>query len=171
MNPGKEYAAMIREQNKSAQILPLCMAWEFMPRPIQRTVHYESETLNKLARTNRWQLPSVLRQLMGQPEWALIVTDPWQIIQYVNEPFELMTGYNRDEVIGWKPSFLQGAQTDVAARQRMKLAIEQEKPNKEMVLNYHKDGSTYWCDITIFPVRNDRQQLVNFIALEQEMVL
>lgn len=171
MNPGKEYAAMIREQNKSAPALPLGMAWEFMPRPIQRTIHYESEALYKLAQTNRWQLPSLLRQLLVQPEWALVVTDRWQVIQYANESFELMTGYDQNEVIGWKPNFLQGAQTDLATRQRMKTAIEQEKHIKETVLNYHKDGTTYWCDITIFPVRNDRQQLINFIAFEREIVL
>ncbi|WP_420149086.1 PAS domain-containing protein [Spirosoma sp.] len=171
MNPGKEYVAMIREQNKSARSLPLYMAWEFMPRPIQRTVNYESEVLDRLVKINRWQLPTSIRQLLGQPEWALVVTDRWQTIQYVNEPFEQMTGYGLKEVVGQKPNFLQGINTDLGARQRMKMAIEQEEPSKEIVLNYHKDGTTYWCDITIFPIRNDRQQLVSFIAFEQEVTL
>lgn len=171
MNPGKDYANMIQEQNKSARILSLNMAWEFMPRPIQRTTRYGSDVLSDLAKTNRWQLPSPIRLLLGQPEWALVVTDSWQVIQYVNESFEQMTGYELTEVRGRKPNFLQGPETDPAARQRMRMAIEQQQPDKELLLNYHKDGSTYWCDITIYPVRNDRQQLVNFIAFEQEIAL
>ena len=168
MNPGKDYAIMIQEQTKLALTLPLGMAWEFMPRPIQKNLDFRSDALAALARSNRWQLPSPLRQLFGQHERAVIVTNRWQIIQYVNESFEHMTGYGMTEAVGRKPNFLQGHATDPAARQRMRMAIEQEQPNKEAILNYRKDGSTYWCDITIFPVRNDQQQLVNFIAFEQE---
>ncbi|UFH55613.1 PAS domain-containing protein [Spirosoma sp. KNUC1025] len=152
-------------------MLPLSMAWEFMPRPIHQPAFYESEALTRLAKTNRWQLPSTVRQLLRQPDWALVVTDRQQIIQYVNEPFMLMTGYNQAEVLGQKPSFLQGKATDMAASQRLKAGIDQGVPAKEMLLNYHKDGTTYWCDITIFPICNDRQQLVNFIAFEHETVL
>lgn len=171
MNPGKDYATMIREQNKSARILPLCMAWEFMPRPLQQTINYQSDELAALARTNRWQLPSPLRQLIGQQQWAVVVTDRWQIIQYVNESFEHMTGYDLTDVMGRTPKFLQGPETDPATRQRMRVAVEREQLSKEGVLNYRKNGSTYWCDVTIFPVRNDQQQLVNFIALEQETLI
>ncbi len=168
MIPGKDYGTMIREQNKSARILPLCMAWEFMPRPIQQPVNYPSNALAMLAQTYRWQLSLPLRQLIGQQKWAVVVTDRWEIIQYVNDSFEQMTGYDLAEVTGRKPSFLQGKETNSATRQRMRMAIEGEQPLKESVLNYRKDGTMYWCDITIFPVRNDHRQVVNFIALEQE---
>lgn len=171
MNPGKDYATMMQEQNKSARILPLGMAWEFMPRPIQRALHYESEALTKLVKKNRWQLSLPVRQLLEQPEWALVVTDRWQIIQYVNESFEQMSGYNQEEIIGQKPNLLQGPETDQATRQRFRIAIEQKQPTKEVILNYRKNGATYWCDITIFPVHNDQKQLVNFIAFEQERVV
>lgn len=171
MNPGKDYATMIREQNKSAQILPLHMAWEFIPRPIRQPVHYGSEALAKLAHTNRWQASLPLRQLFNQQKWAVVVTDRWEIIQFVNEPFEQMTGYSLTEAIGKKPNFLQGHATDPATRQRMRTALEQEQPIKEGVFNYRKDGTMYWCDITIFPVWNDQRQLVNFIALEQEIAV
>lgn len=168
MNPGKEYATMIYEQNKSARHQPFGMAWEFMPRPVSRPVHHESETLATLARANRWQLTWPIRQLFNQQEWAVIVTDRWEIIQYVNPLFEKMTGYGIAEVTGKKPNFLQGQETDSAARQRMRIAIDQQQPIKDNVLNYKKDGTKYWCHITIFPVCNDQQQIVSYIALEQE---
>lgn len=170
MIPGKDYATMIREQNKSARLLLLGMAWEFMPRPMQQPLTYPSDALASLAQAYRWQLSLPLRQLIGQQQWAVVVTDRWEIIQYVNEPFEHMTGYGLAEVTGRKPNFLQGKETDPATRQRMRTALGQQKPIKEGVLNYRKDGTTYWCDIRIFPVHNDQQQLVNFIALEQQTV-
>lgn len=168
MNPGKEYAAMINEQNKLARQQPFGMAWEFMPRPIAQPIQYESDTLATLARTNRWQLTWPIQQLFSQQEWAVIVTDRWEIIQYVNPLFEQMTGYEIAEVTGRKPNFLQGRDTDLATRKRMRIAIDQQQPIKDNMLNYKKDGTKYWCNVTIFPVRNDQKQVVNYIALEQE---
>ncbi|WP_461107739.1 PAS domain-containing protein [Spirosoma koreense] len=168
MNPGKDYAAMVREQNKAVRILPLHMAWEFMPRAIRKTVQYPSEALAALAQQNRWQLPVQARQWLGQPDWALVVTDPEQIIQYVNESFERMTGYAAEEAIGRHPSFLQGDSTDPLARLRIRTALETEQSIRETIHNYRKDNSVYSCDVTIFSVHNDLHQLVNFIAFEQE---
>lgn len=171
MNPGKEYAAMIYEQNKVARHQPFGMAWEFVPRPVPQPVHYESDTLAALARTNRWQLTWPIRHLFNQQEWAIVVTDRWEIIQYVNPRFEHMTGYEITEVTGKKPNFLQGKETDSATRHRMRTAIDNQQPIKDSVLNYKKDGTRYWCHITIFPVHNDHQQVVNYIALEHETPL
>ena len=168
MNPGKEYATMIYEQTKLARSQPLSMAWEFVPRPVPQPIQYQTEALATLARTNRWQLTWPLRQLFGQQEWAIVVTDRWEIIQYVNPIFEQMTGYEMAEVTGRKPNFLQGRETDFVTRQRMRIAIDKQEPIKDAMLNYKKDGTKYWCHITIFPVRNDDQQVVNYIALEQE---
>ena len=49
--------------------------------------------------------------------------------------------------------FLQGPKTDAAACARMGAAIRAGQTFSGTVLNYKKDGSTFWNEITIVPVR------------------
>ncbi|HKL03575.1 MAG TPA: PAS domain S-box protein, partial [Cryomorphaceae bacterium] len=100
----------------------------------------------------------------------IIMTDPDNQITWVNEAFENLTGYNLEEAIGKTPGeLLQGPETDPKAAHRLGKAIRNQQSAQEVILNYTKDGDTYWLDITIDPIFDDEGQCEGFIAIEKDV--
>lgn len=104
----------------------------------------------------------------SQPKIAIILTDVNRHIQWVNEAFTSITGYSMMEVIGKKPSILQGEKTKKEVILRIRDHLEAPNPVsfKEEIINYRKNGEAYSCRLVVHPIFNDEQQLVNFIAFE-----
>ncbi|MDY0040526.1 MAG: PAS domain S-box protein [Desulforhabdus sp.] len=101
---------------------------------------------------------------------AVIITDRVGYIEWVNEGFTRISGYSLEEAIGKKPGeILQGPETDSATVSRMSRAIRQGQSFSEEVLNYHKDGSTYWLSIAVTPINDENGELVRFIAIESDI--
>ncbi|MFD2570062.1 PAS domain-containing protein [Spirosoma soli] len=168
MNFTGPYDKQVADQYKTARITPLWSGWEFGHKSLLAN---SAAGWLALAREKQWQLPAPLRHNLISGEWAVVITDTAQVIQYVNSRFEQMSGYASHEVTGRSPSMLQGNNTDQLTRQRIKRALEQQKPVDERLLNYRKDQTPYWCNVSIRPIFNRQKELVNFIAFEQETVL
>ncbi|MCB9287048.1 MAG: helix-turn-helix domain-containing protein [Lewinellaceae bacterium] len=100
------------------------------------------------------------------PNIAVILTDAERKILWVNDDFTQITGYTLTEVIGKKPSLLQGPGTEREAITRIRRNLEHEVAFREEITNYRKDGEAYLCKLVIHPVFNRNQQLTNFIAFE-----
>lgn len=77
----------------------------------------------------------------------MIVTDPNRAdnpIIFSNRAFLEMTGYSSEEIIGTNCRFLQGPETDRAVVQSIREAIDERVDISTEILNYRKDGSTFW---------------------------
>jgi PAS domain S-box-containing protein len=97
----------------------------------------------------------------------MIVTDPSQSenpIIFCNEAFRRLTGYGDDEIIGRNCRFLQGPETDKATVARIRDAIAAGQDVAVDILNYRKDGSTFWNAVFISPVRDEAGAIVYFFA-------
>lgn len=99
---------------------------------------------------------------------ALVLTDTSKIIQWVNDGFPSMTGFRAEEAIGQSPRFLQGPLTSADSLETLKKGFGSAKPFSGEVINYRKDGEIYACKLTIFPLKNAGDQIVNYLALENE---
>jgi PAS domain S-box-containing protein len=98
---------------------------------------------------------------------AMVITDPQQQdnpIVFCNEAFQSLTGYGRDEIIGRNCRFLQGPDTDKAGVTKVRQAIERGSDVDVDLLNYRKDGSTFWNALYLSPVRNDDGKIQYFFA-------
>jgi len=111
-----------------------------------------------------------LEVLLQNPYEALIVTDPNQIIQWVNPGFTSMTGYSARYAIGRHPSFLQGPLTKEDTRVRIRLALKEHRATEEIIFNYRKNGDSYACQVQIFPLHNRHGENIHYLALEKEVV-
>ena len=97
----------------------------------------------------------------------VIITDADDRIEWVNPSFESLAGYTLDEVRGLRPGgFLQGPDTDAEARRRIAIAIAHGEPVRQEILNYSRQGNTYWLDLDIQPVHDEAGRLVNFVAVQ-----
>jgi len=124
--------------------------------------------LNALHDEKAWKNNINYREMLSRYK-AIIVTSPNQVIEWVSSGFQKMTGYAPIEVIGKSPSFLQGKDRDETHdRVEIRKAITEVKPVQAKLLNYRKNGDPYICELDIHPVYNDKDELVNFIAFENE---
>ena len=97
----------------------------------------------------------------------MIVTDPSQHdnpIVFVNDAFLKLTGYRRDEILGRNCRFLQGAATNDEDITRVRNAIARREAIEIDLLNYRKDGSTFWNRLLISPVFDTEGNLTYFFA-------
>ncbi|MFK7932928.1 MAG: helix-turn-helix domain-containing protein [Saprospiraceae bacterium] len=100
------------------------------------------------------------------PTVVVILTDAERRIQWVNDDFTTVTGYTLTEVIGKKPSILQGAESDPEVINRIRQGLSDQVSIKEQILNYKKDGTPYFCNLVIHPVFTPDNILTNYIAFE-----
>ena len=102
----------------------------------------------------------------------MVITDPAQPdnpIVFCNEAFQKLTGYDRAEIVGRNCRFLQGPDTDRAEVAKVRQAIEAEADVAVDILNYRKDGTTFWNALFLSPVRNDAGKVVFFFASQLDV--
>ena len=72
---------------------------------------------------------------------------------YVNQSFLAITGYAADEVLGRNCRFLQGRDTDPGPVDKLRRAIADGRSATVELRNYRKDGTPFWNEVHIAPVR------------------
>ncbi|NEU13092.1 PAS domain-containing protein [Methylobacterium sp. BTF04] len=102
----------------------------------------------------------------------MVVSDPHRPdnpIIFTNEAFLTMTGYGRDEVVGRNCRFLQGPETDRASVADLGRAIRAREEIAVEILNYRKDGSTFWNALFVSPIYDAAGELVYFFASQLDV--
>ncbi len=85
---------------------------------------------------------------------------------YVNKGFEEITGYKAREAVGRSCRFLQGAARDQPALQVLRNALNQGEPCDVRLRNFRKDGTPFWNELHISPVRDDQGELTHFVGIQ-----
>lgn len=102
----------------------------------------------------------------------VIISDSTGVITWVNESFTSKTGYTNEEIIGQKPHILlSGPETDPSVVQSIYDHLSHGKDFQGEILSYDKFGKPIWFHIDIAPVRNEKGELVKFIAVESDITL
>ncbi|NLS14418.1 response regulator [Vibrio sp. SM6] len=129
-------------------------------------------TKKMMTLTSELQL-SEFRATLGQvAEYAsdaVIISDANGLVIWVNKAFTDISGYTLDEVVGKKPgNLLQGKGTQLDDIRRLSEAIKQGQKIELEILNYHKNGTPYWLDLSINPIY-EQGKLVRFVAVERDI--
>ncbi len=131
-------------------------------------------------------LPAVARLQEGAPLDQLALKDraldvaaegitiadarlPDRPLIYANEGFERITGYPVAEVLGRNCRFLQGPRTDPAAIAEIRAAVAEPRECVVEILNYRKDGSTFWNRLSITPVRSLSGSVTHYIGIQSDV--
>jgi diguanylate cyclase (GGDEF)-like protein/PAS domain S-box-containing protein len=103
---------------------------------------------------------------------AVIITDarhPDHAIEYVNPAFERITGYAAREVIGRNCRFLQGNDRNQPPLQQIRAALRHHQEGKAVLRNYRKNGTVFWNDLLIAPVRDDQGEVTHFVGIVNDI--
>jgi PAS domain S-box-containing protein len=109
---------------------------------------------------------------MRATRMPMLITDPRRPdnpIVFANDAFTRLTGYSRDEVIGTNCRFLQGPETDAQSVASIREAIAGRRDISIDILNYRKDGTSFWNALFISPVSNEKGELQFFFASQVDV--
>jgi len=90
-------------------------------------------------------------------------------IIYANDAFQRITGYARAEVIGRNAHFLQGSETDPAAVEKIRRELAQHREVHVTLCNYRKDGTPFWNDLYISPVRDEQGAVTHYVGIQHDI--
>ena len=88
---------------------------------------------------------------------------------YCNAAFEKITGYAPEEVLGRNCRFLQGTEHQQPGIEAIRRAIRQGTEAKAELRNYRKDGSLFWNELYIAPVKDQQGRLTHFIGIQTDI--
>ncbi len=100
---------------------------------------------------------------------GVLITDPGRRIVYVNSGFTQITGYEAKEVIGQNIRFLHGPDTEPGFSDRVRGLLDAGLTVEAEVLNYRKDGTAFWNDLTITPVKDERGVVTQFVGVQRDI--
>jgi len=103
---------------------------------------------------------------------GITITDPNMPdnpLVYVNDGFERLTGYKREDVLGQNCRFMQGPLTGSEAAEVIREAVQNQRPCTVELLNYRKDGSTFWNRLSIAPVRDKEGKVRNYVGVQSDV--
>ena len=111
----------------------------------------------------------ILSKVVGQSPASIMITDVSGNIEYVNSKFSEITGYSSDEAFGKKPNILKsGFLTNEFYRELWTTILAGKEWRGEMY-NKKKNGEFFWENASIFPIKNDEDEITHFIALKQDI--
>ena len=103
---------------------------------------------------------------------AITVTDPRledDLIVYVNEAFEALTGYAAAEVIGRNCRFLQADAVDSIAVRSIAMALQKHEAVTVDLLNQRRDGTTFWNRLNVTTIQDARGAPVYRFATQADV--
>ena len=96
------------------------------------------------------------------------VEEPNLPLIYINQAFTNITGYG-EEVLGSNCKFLQGEGTSKETITQIIEGLHAQEVVKVELLNYKKNGQSFWNSLQIFPVHNDKGKLTAFVGIQQDI--
>ncbi|QIL72607.1 PAS domain S-box protein [Diaphorobacter sp. HDW4B] len=118
----------------------------------------------------KWLLSAAVRQSSN----ALMITHAdlsgeGPLIEFCNKALCDMTGYAEAELLGRSPRMLQGPLTNRKVLDELRACLETGRDFEGVALNYRKNGSTYWLEWNVSPVRDEQGAITHFVSVQRDI--
>jgi PAS domain S-box-containing protein len=101
---------------------------------------------------------------------AVVITDPSTgVVQYVNSAAERITGYTKEEMIGRTLHFLQSGKHDEEYFVGLRETLAREGVWSGKLINKKKDGTLYFEECTVSPVKSRSGGIINYVYLKRDV--
>ena len=109
------------------------------------------------------------QQALNSISQGVLIADSARRTTYINDAFERMTGYTRAEMLGGSCGVLQGVRTNPETVNALRTALDTGQSFHSEILNYRKDGSTWWNELSITPVRDSAGNVTQFVGVQSDI--
>ncbi|WP_026300916.1 sensor domain-containing diguanylate cyclase [Thioalkalivibrio sp. ALE23] len=103
---------------------------------------------------------------------AVIITDARRRdnpIIWVNDTFEKLFGYPREEVLGRNCRFLQNDESEQEGVREVRGALRREEPVQTLVRNYRCDGEPLWIQLSLAPVCDAHKRVTHYVGVQRDL--
>jgi diguanylate cyclase (GGDEF)-like protein/PAS domain S-box-containing protein len=111
--------------------------------------------------------PGLYRRLVESSPEGVVLIDAQggdHPVVYVNPAFEALTGYSAAELIGRNLRLLQADDREQDGRHRLRDALSRGETCRVLLRNYRKDGSLFWNEMTVMPLRHPDGCVTHFAS-------
>jgi len=155
----------ISYENYSREIGKYFDTWVFSPRKKQFAVIFTDISLRKAAESQMHKLSGAIEQTAD----SVIITDIRGVIEYANPAFLQTTGYSLKEVIGNTPRLVNSGVHDASFFQHLWQTIESGGVYRGVLTNRRKNGSEYYEEKTITPLKDSTGQITHYISTGKDV--
>jgi len=136
-----------------------------------------ADMINRLLKTLMREFVKVQKASRTTREYAKAVnagsivskSDAKGMITYVNEAFCDVTGYTEEELIGQPHSILRHPNTPKQTFRVMWKTIQEGNIWHGLLKNKRKDGTTFYANITIVPIKTGKNKILEYVALRDDV--
>ncbi|MEM0936197.1 MAG: ATP-binding protein [Pseudomonadota bacterium] len=149
----------------SALVLGTLLAW--LVRDLRRAVGdlgYELAERRKIEEAQA-RLATIVEQIPA----TILMTGTDARIEYANRKFEELTGWTRAEIKGQTPAFLQSGDTEDEGYRQIRAELAAGRPWRGVFRNLRKDGSSYWAETNILPLKAPDGSVQNFVGIGEDI--
>lgn len=101
---------------------------------------------------------------------GVIISDKYGRVEWVNDAFVEMSGYPLAEIIGKKPKdFLRKPDQFSEAFELLSEKLKKKQFVETTIVNYKKDGTSYYNKLEIIPVFDEHGEHTHFIAIQRDI--
>ncbi|WP_310384202.1 EAL domain-containing protein [Roseateles sp.] len=111
----------------------------------------------------------ISQRALAEISQGVLISDARRLTIAVNQAFETLTGYTGAELLGRPCSILQGPLTDPETVAQIHTALGQQQAFKGELLNYRKDGTLFWNELSINPVLDQSGALLYFVGIQNDI--
>jgi diguanylate cyclase (GGDEF)-like protein/PAS domain S-box-containing protein len=118
----------------------------------------------------QWSVEFLRGVLDAAPE-GIVVCEARQADQipvYVNAAFERLCGYTSEELLGQDLRRLQSWDREQEGRSQLREGIVRGESASALLRNYRKDGSAFWNEVLIQPIRSEQGALTHFVSFHRD---
>jgi diguanylate cyclase (GGDEF)-like protein/PAS domain S-box-containing protein len=117
------------------------------------------------------QDPKLFRTLVEAGPAGVVICEPrdgdW-VVSFVNAAMLKLTGYDASAFMGRNLKFLQGDDRDQDGLGKVRTALREGSACQTMLRNYRRDGTLFWNEIQLVPLRGADRQITHFASFHRE---
>lgn len=116
----------------------------------------------------------LMKKVVANANDPILITEakpihsPGPRITYANQAFLKQTGYTEKEILGETPRILQGPKTDREQLDKLRKSLENWQPCEVELINYKKNGETFWVEMSIFPVADKDGLYTHWVSIQRD---
>lgn len=110
-----------------------------------------------------------LSSAVEQTADAVMIADADGIIEYVNAAFSDITGFSKQEVIGKSTRILKSGRHDDEFYVQLWKKLMEGQTFQDVFINRRKDGSLYYEEKSITPLKDDEGKVAHFISTGKDI--
>lgn len=114
------------------------------------------------------QMLKLVKAINETDNWV-VITDENGKIEYANTTVKAITGYGQKEIIGKNPSIFKSDKHQPEFYQNLWETVKAGNVFNDVIINKKKSGEYFYSEQTITPIKDNNDQIVNFISVGKDI--